>query len=61
MSIISIEENKYMIRYFYKKQNKYILTAENTGAKVINPHVLDSQPLVVAPINFVRKSYLYNS
>jgi transcriptional regulator with XRE-family HTH domain len=56
MCILSIEENKFMVRHFFIRKNKYILTAENTGSEVINPIVLKEKPLVIAPINFYRKS-----
>jgi transcriptional regulator with XRE-family HTH domain len=60
MSIISLEENKFMVRHVFKRSNQYIFTAENTLAAVVNPLVVKESPLIIAPINFYRKSPINN-
>lgn len=54
--IISLEENKFMVRHVFKRSNQYIFTAENTLAAVVNPLVFKELPLTIAPVNFYRKS-----
>lgn len=58
MCIVSIENEKFLVRNFFRKHNKYILTAENASAKVITPLPLKDPPLIVAPVDFCRKMLL---
>lgn len=56
--ILSIEDGKFMVRNLFIRKNKFILTADNTTADVVNPLIIQEKPIIIAPINFFRKSPL---
>jgi len=58
--IIELEPKKPIVRILHKQKNNYVLVAANTSASVISPLILETPPLSVTPVEFIRKSFISN-
>ena len=58
--IIELEPKRPIVRILHKQKNNYVLIAANTSASVMSPLILSEAPLLVAPVEFIRKTAISN-